>query len=268
MIAVSGAAGYIGTRLLQRNDWRGFDRRPAPGVEEADFSDRATVAWALEGADVLVHLAAVPGVEDCEEDPTAALRHNAVAAGVAADVCREKDVRLVFPSSDAVNGRTFYGATKAAAERLVLGMPGLDSVVLRLSNAYGRYEAGGSVRKKGNVVEAFVDAAREGGVLPVHAPGTQRRNFVHVDDVCSAVESATERGEGVVPVCGPDTMSIRALAGVVAEEGGAGWDVVGTDRPGTETEPTDDRATAERELRYTPERDVRGYVEAALGAEA
>jgi nucleoside-diphosphate-sugar epimerase len=60
---------------------------------------------------------------------------------------------------------------------------------LRQSNVYGGYRAGGRRVSKGNVLEVFARQAQEGRLL-VNAPGTQRRDFVQIEDVLAHWEAA------------------------------------------------------------------------------
>lgn len=69
-ITITGSSGLIGTVLVQelhrRHEITGFDRTPPaslpPGVRfvEGDMEDRQTLATALEGAEGVIHLAAIP----------------------------------------------------------------------------------------------------------------------------------------------------------------------------------------------------------------
>lgn len=71
-ILVTGSAGRIGqaaVKELKSRGWtvRGFDRVPTPGLVDAvvgDLTDPAAVRQAVEGAGVVIHLAATPDDDD------------------------------------------------------------------------------------------------------------------------------------------------------------------------------------------------------------
>jgi len=71
-VLVTGAAGRVGQAacaglVARGHKVRAFDVRPSPGVEDAivgDISDGSQVARALEGIEVVVHLAATPDEDD------------------------------------------------------------------------------------------------------------------------------------------------------------------------------------------------------------
>jgi dTDP-4-dehydrorhamnose reductase len=103
----------------------------------------------VEGADLVIHTAALTSVVECERDPDRARRVNTAVTRAVAEVASEFDVPIAFASTDwvfdGVRGRyregdavrpvNVYGATKAAAEECVLDANGL---VLRGAFVGGR----------------------------------------------------------------------------------------------------------------------------------
>jgi UDP-glucose 4-epimerase len=83
-----------------------------------------------------------------------------------------------------------YGASKAAAEAYAhayAGSYGLRTIALRFANLYGPF----SGHKKG-VVTAFLRALHAGQPLVVHGDGRASRDFLHVADICTAIELALQ----------------------------------------------------------------------------
>lgn len=211
-VGVTGATGYIGGRLLpalaaQGYELRAVDDRSGPvrvepkdrSVENADFASEGALRL-LSDCDVILHLAAVSGVMVCARDPGATARVNIEGTRRLYELCRERRIPVVFASSFAVVGvprelpvreeapaqpTHEYARQKAEGESMTRDLSrraAIPCVVLRQSNVYGGYLADGRLVTKANVLELFARQV-EGGVLRVNAPGTQRRDFIHLEDV-------------------------------------------------------------------------------------
>ncbi|SEO54538.1 Nucleoside-diphosphate-sugar epimerase [Halorientalis persicus] len=224
-VAVTGAAGYIGSRVvaqLQRDhpDWTvtaldNFylgDLREVGDVpvEHVDIRNRDRLEAALDGADVVLHLAAISGVDDCDDKPDLAYEVNVTGTNNVAWFCKKTGTALCFPFSMAVIGdpETFpitvdlprdplnwYGRTKVLGERAIdtLADGAFPAHQFMISNLYGRHEVGGREVSKGTVINFFVNRALAGETLTVYEPGSQSRNFIHVKDVADAFVKSAER---------------------------------------------------------------------------
>ena len=224
-IAITGAAGYIGSRVVKllsesHPEWEYValdnfylgDVRTIDGVnvEHVDIRNRDELEATLDGADVVLHLAAISGVDDCEENQDLAYDVNVTGTNNVAWFCRKTGAGLVFPFSMAVLGDpasfpitvddprdpfNWYGRTKLLGERAIEGFAE-DSFPAHLylkSNLYGEHDIDGQRVSKGTVINFFVDRATSGEPLTVYEPGTQSRNYIHVDDVARAYVHSTER---------------------------------------------------------------------------
>ena len=223
-IAVTGANGFVGGRVADRCARAGHDvlaigrgaGRAGCRAIDARF-DR--IDWSqLAGLDVLMHFAAIndTSVGDEDElrrvnvDAAIACIHGAVAAG-----CR----RVVYASSLHVYGPvpspmsvagsptrpvSGYGRSKLQLEReaaAVAARHGVECVGLRLANVYGPGEA-----HKGRMASQVLQIARQmrAGDPEIFAPGTQSRDFVHVDDATAAAVAAAVTAGPLPPLfnCG------------------------------------------------------------------
>ncbi|MDL0138583.1 NAD(P)-dependent oxidoreductase [Halobacterium salinarum] len=224
-IAITGAAGYIGSRVVNlltdaHPDWEYValdnfylgDVRSinGVGVEHVDVRNRGELEAALDGSDVVLHLAAISGVDDCEQHQDLAYDVNVTGTNNVAWFCRKTGAGLVFPFSMAVLGDperfpitvedprnpfNWYGQTKRLGERSIKAFAedAFPAHLYLKSNLYGEHEIGGQRVSKGTVINFFVGRATDGDPLTVYEPGTQSRNYVHVDDVARAYVHSTER---------------------------------------------------------------------------
>lgn len=224
-IAVTGAAGYIGSRVVKllrthHPEWsiRALDNfylgtvREIEGitVEHVDIRNRERLEAALSGADIVLHLAAISGVDDCETNQQLAYDVNVQGTNNVAWFCRKTGAGLVFPFSMAVIGDpeefpitvddprqplNWYGRTKVLNEKTIDTMAeGAFPAHLYLkSNLYGEHEIAGQRVSKGTVINFFVNRVFSEEPITVYEPGTQSRNFIHVKDVAAAYIQSTER---------------------------------------------------------------------------
>jgi nucleoside-diphosphate-sugar epimerase len=273
-VAVTGAAGYIGSRVvwqLQRDhpDWNivaldnfylGDVRENGDvSVEHVDIRNRSELESALEGSDVVLHLAAISGVDDCDTKPDLAYDVNVVGTANVAWFCEKTGTPLAFPFSMAVIGDpdsfpitvemerdplNWYGETKVLGERVIETMAegSFPAHLFMISNLYGAHEVGRREVSKNTVINFFVNRALDGATLTVYEPGSQSRNFVHVKDVanafCLSVEALVDEEETGVEefeIASEEDPSVMAVAELVQsaarEERGLDVDVVLVENP-------------------------------------
>jgi len=210
-VGVTGATGYIGGALVPFLANAGFDVCPvddgsgAVRVESSRWPVRARDLASAEGlrvladCDVVLHLGAVSGVMACADDPVGTARVNVAGTRTLVAACAARRVPVAFASSLAVVGAPQqlpvteetparptheYARQKAAGEAILTefsSSAGISGAVLRMSNVYGTYLSEGRAVAKGNVLQLFSRQAAEGR-LTVNAPGTQRRDFIHLED--------------------------------------------------------------------------------------
>lgn len=318
IVAVTGGLGYLGAAVstaLRRegHDVLAIDNMNSSRMDglgdiriiPADVADRGDVDGALSYAgdavgaeglpDVVVHLAAIAGVEDCRDRPLEAARVNVGGTRQVASWCRRHDVPLVFASSLGIYppgvqqpvgwpGNQpapphFYGVTKAIGEQLVGGLATemAPAVAIQKSNVYGEYDVGGETISKQTVANFFLDRALEGEDLPVYRPGWQTRDFLHVLDAAEAYVAAVdalleERLPEFTrfPIGGEDEWTIRDLAETIAASVPADVDVDLVRNP----RPTDpmyqafevDTSAARRELGWQPKRELEDLLGATIHA--
>ena len=179
-----------------------FDKvLPPPGLDQWDPNDvrnAISVFKQIEGSacDAIIHLAAISGINACEEDPIEAYSTNITGTFNVVDMAKRFDIPLVFASSFAAqNPINIYGATKKIAEKIVLDGGG---TVLRFANVYG----GPNYLEKKNSVIAYLMKCKENEEVPtIHDEGMHARDFIHVYDICDALMHALNVEPGIYTVC-------------------------------------------------------------------
>jgi len=208
---VTGGSGYFGSllvakllaqgrrvRVLDRSD--AADRPPEVELVLADVRDRAAVARACAGVEVVHHnVALVPLAKDrraffeVNEGGTRNLLDAAARAGVR---------KVIYTSSSAVFGvpernpvteemeprpQEAYGRAKLAGERICRAAAdaGLDVSIVRPRTILGHGRLG--------ILQILFEWVREGRNVPVLGRGDNRYQFVHADDLADVCIRAAER---------------------------------------------------------------------------
>ena len=218
---ITGAAGFLGSSLANQlaregHQVRGIDdlstgnpQALAPDVHftRGDVSDRPKLWTLLQEVDVVYHLAARVSVPESILYPRD--YNNVNVGGTVALMEAMRDVgvrRVVLASSGAVYGdqadqplkesltpnpRSPYAVSKLAAEyyvRTIGGLWGIDTVSLRIFNAYGPGQHLPASHPP--VVPHYLKQALRSGTLVAHGDGSQTRDYVYVDDVVSGLVAA------------------------------------------------------------------------------
>jgi dTDP-4-dehydrorhamnose reductase len=150
-LLITGKNGRLGQALARR--YARNHHVTMIGRRECDLLDADSIRECLkrEKFDVLINTASLTGVDDCERHPERAATVNASAPGVMAEICAEKNARLIHVSTDyvfdgvkpglrheddPVEPINVYGRSKLDGELAVLGVnPGF--LVIRVSWLFG-----------------------------------------------------------------------------------------------------------------------------------
>ena len=214
---VLGAGGFIGSHLCHRlveagARVHGFGRTPAfadslpPSIRftRGEFTDRAGLALAVDGAEIVFHLLGGTNPEVSNKDPIADLQINTVASVQLLELCRAAGVRkIVFVSSGgtvygvtaavpitetaATNPISAYGINKLMVEKylqLYAHLGGPRAVTLRVANAYGPFQS--PFRRQG-LIAALIETVLAGRPVEIWGDGKVVRDFLYVGDLAEAM---------------------------------------------------------------------------------
>lgn len=213
-VLVTGASGFLGralvTELLAHGHMVSTLHRGAPleGVPEHTAADVLAPAAleAVRGVEGVVHLAGRGDVVDSFKRPEFYHQLNAVGTLAMLGAAREQGAAFVLASSqrvyrpregllsedDLATPSTPYGYSKLIAETWVQSyarLHGVRGVVVRIFSAYGPAQTSLGAS---NVVTIFMRRALH--QEPLIVTGTQRQDFVAVEDAVSGLRLALERG--------------------------------------------------------------------------
>jgi UDP-glucose 4-epimerase len=222
-IFITGGAGFIGSTLagnllhknrivvydnLHRNSlqYKEFANHPNIRVIEGDVLDFENLVHAMKGADMVVHCAAIAGIDTVIKSPTRTMRVNMVGSAnvlEAASRLEHCDRVVCFSTSEVFGSTAFrsqetdhtvlgavgearwtYAVSKLAEEHLAIAYyneNGLPATVVRPFNVYGPGQVGeGALR-------TFIQRAIKDQPIEIHGDGTQIRAWCYVDDMVEGV---------------------------------------------------------------------------------
>ncbi|MGN0507480.1 MAG: dTDP-glucose 4,6-dehydratase [Lachnospiraceae bacterium] len=183
---------------------------------KGDVADKTAVfaAFEEEHPEVVVHFAAESHVDRSITGPEVFLTTNVLGTGVLLEAARQFGVRryhqvstdevygdlpldrpdLKFTEESPIHTSSPYSASKASADLLVLAYfrtYGLPVTISRCSNNYGPYQ------HCEKLIPLMITHALDHKPLPVYGTGENVRDWLYVEDHCSAILSIIEKG-----VCG------------------------------------------------------------------
>ena len=214
---VTGAAGFIGSNLTDYLLDKGhqvicIDNESADNENfhwngetinvSGDITDYKFMRNVFNKADYVFHLAAESRLQPAIENPINAVHKNCVGTATMLQCAREAGVkRFIYSSTSSGYGNNPYpndetqpddclnpySASKIAGEKfckMYYNLYGLETVVLRYFNVFGQRSP--TKGQYAPVIGIFRRQKENGEALTIVGDGSQRRDFVHVEDVCRA----------------------------------------------------------------------------------
>ena len=232
-IVITGGAGFIGStladRLAENNKLVLFDNLARNTIQytelannsnvnfvQGDILDQETVTKAIEGADIVVHAAAIAGIDTVIKSPIKTMEVNMVGtANVlrAASQCGVQNRVVEFSTSEVFGSQAYrvsednqtvagsagearwvYAVSKLAGEHLSHAYyreRQLPTVTLRPFNIYGPGQTGEGA------MQIFIRKALKNEPIFIHGNGTQIRAWCYVEDMVDALMLSIERPEAI-----------------------------------------------------------------------
>lgn len=218
-IFITGGAGFIGStlvgRLIEKNRVVVFDNLSRNSIHRRPYRDHANLkiiqgdvlnfealCHAMKDADIVVHCAAIAGIDTVIKSPVTTMRVNMVGSAnvlEAASRLPRCDRVVCFSTSEVFGQHAFcssetdnsvtgkvgearwtYAVSKLAEEHLAIAYhqeKWLPTVVVRPFNVYGPGQVGEGALK------TFIQRGIKNEAIEIHGDGTQIRAWCYVDDM-------------------------------------------------------------------------------------
>ncbi|KRF00388.1 dTDP-glucose 4,6-dehydratase [Paenibacillus sp. Soil766] len=229
-LLVTGGMGFIGSNFIHywkkhhpddqiinvdlltyagnRDNARLFDGQVGYQFVQSDIGDEALMMKLMQGIDVVVHFAAESHVDRSIHDPGSFVRTNVVGTQILLEAARQGSIKkFIHISTDEVYGslgaegsfsedtpiapNSPYSASKAGSDLLVRAYYetyGFPAVITRCSNNYGPRQF------PEKLIPLLITRALRDENIPLYGDGLNVRDWLYVDDHCSAIERVIEAG--------------------------------------------------------------------------
>lgn len=232
-VFITGGAGFISNRLIKElvhdNDITIFDNFYRDTLSNSEFAfhpniriikgsvlDFAHLTESMQDADIVVHAAAIAGIDTVIKSPTATMQVNMIGTANALEAARINKVKdrfinfstsevfgnYAFKSTEKCNtsvgsageARWTYAVSKLAAEHLSLAYFkefNLPTVTVRPFNVYGEGQTGEGA------LQIFIKRALENKDIHIYGDGNQIRSWCYVDDFIGGLIKCIENKAAV-----------------------------------------------------------------------
>tara|TARA_A100001015_G_C15044862_1_gene742864 strand:- start:8423 stop:9289 length:867 start_codon:yes stop_codon:yes gene_type:complete len=233
-ILITGGAGFVGSHLCERlakepqNDIYSLDNY-SMGVEENHVNDVTYIKGDTVNIenlisfipDMVYHLGEYSRVEQSFDDLKTVWKYNVEGTWSVLEFVRKSGCKVIYAGSSTKFGddglgrnSSPYAWIKASNTELVMNYGDWFNVPYAITyfyNVYGAREI--QTGKYATLIALFKEKMRLDKALTLVSPGTQQRNFTHVDDVIDGLVLVGENGFGDGFGIGSDeTFSIKEVA--------------------------------------------------------
>ena len=241
-ILLTGGLGYIGTSLInkltkhqliicsknKKNNLQSFNHVTFEFVDIK--SDNFLEIAKKHKPDLLIHLASITGLKNCEDNPSEAFETNVYGTFNVVKACELNKIKLIFFSSREVYGKTLdvkskekdpllptnvYGITKMLSESIIKNSGknnNLDYIILRLTNVYGPR---GNEKGPNKIIKNAVKNKK----IEIYG-GKQIINFIYIDDVVNLISVLIDKNhisQEVFNVGSKNSLSVNDFSKLVEQ---------------------------------------------------
>jgi len=260
-IFITGGAGFIGIHLCKKllelnhdvtvydnfsNSLReNFDSEinQKVTVVSGDILDISKLVTSMQNHEIVIHLAAQISVPESVKNPKLTFDVNVNGTHNVLESCKKNKISKIIAASTAavyqnVSEKTIlnessvtepsspYGSSKLEMENMINDFTqthNVNAIILRLFNVYGI----GQSPEYAGVITKFLSDIKSNNSLTIFGDGSQTRDFVHVNDVVSAIILSIDSSNfGLYNVATGKSVTILDLAHLLIEQSKKKLDVV------------------------------------------
>lgn len=232
-IFITGGAGFIAniliSRLIDNNEIIVYDNFHRDTLTSSQFSSHKNITIIhgdvldyenlekhMRGAEIVIHAAAIAGIDSVIKSPTKTMRVNMIGTANALEAARVNNVKerfIDFSTSEVFGNRAFkstenddtvsgsagearwtYAVSKLAGEHLTISYYkefGLPVVSVRPFNVYGPGQTGEGA------IQIFIKRALKNEDISIYGDGNQIRAWCYVDDFVDGLMRCIENPKAV-----------------------------------------------------------------------
>lgn len=232
-LLITGGAGFIGANFilywLQKHpqdaivnldlltyagnleNLESVEKNPQYSFIKGDICDRSIVEKAMSGVDIVVHFAAESHVDRSISGPAVFVKTNVLGTQTLLDVARNSQIKhFHHVSTDEVFGslqlnsqdkfsevtsykpHSPYAASKAGSDHLVRAYADTYQLPITITNCSNNY---GPFHHPEKFIPLAITNLLEGKKVPIYGEGKNVRDWLYVEDHCSAIEAVLLHGK-------------------------------------------------------------------------
>lgn len=234
-ILVTGGAGFIGSHLCEKlhslnydvysldNYFTGKKSNHIPGVTYIEGSTKEISKLIDFKPSIVYHLGEYSRVEQSFEDIEELWNYNKDGIFSVLQFCIKNNSKIIYAGSSTKFGdkglgrsQSPYAWCKASNSELVKNYGewfNLKFAIVYFYNVYGPREI--SNGKYATLIGLFKEKVRKNQRLTVVSPGTQKRNFTHVEDIIEGLIMVGEKGAGDnYGIGSPESYTVLEIANI------------------------------------------------------
>ena len=213
---VTGGAGFVGSHLCERLLQKGYEVTSLDNYFTGSKNNHIDGVTYIEGntadieklidftPDYIYHIGEYSRVEQSFEDIKTVYEFNKIGTFAVLEFVRKTGAKLIYAGSSTKFGdgglgrsQSPYAWTKATNTELVINYGhwfNIPYAITYFYNVYGPREIESG--KYATLIALFKNKMKNGEKLTVVSPGTQKRNFTHIEDIINGLVLVGEEGYG------------------------------------------------------------------------
>ena len=245
-VLVTGGAGFVGSHLvnalvkkkiivnvidnLSTGKKKNLNKKAF--FFKGDIRDKKILKKAINDCDTVFHLAAKTHLQESISKPSDCIEINVTGTANIIEECLKKKISIIYASScslyplnykkkisekDPIKPSTPYALSKYLSEELLNFYSiknKLRTCILRCFNIYGPNQTSNGFYSA--VIPIFIKNAKKNNFLVLNNKGSQKRDFVYVEDVVNAyISCGMKKIKGTYNIGSGKSISIKNLANII-----------------------------------------------------